>query len=154
LSQLITLMKIGICRIESSSKYYNLTLLFYVMFTSTLSYVMFTSYYNLDSLCLYFKFIYVFAPHTAEAIGDYLSKCLFEWNIDRKLSTLTIDNCSNNDALIDYMINKIGLVSFVLNGELFHMHCCAHILNLIVKDGMQSYETVHHSKQKTQVQSY
>jgi len=103
--------------------------------------LMFNSYYNLDSLCLYFRFIYVPAPHTADAIGDSLSKCLFEWNIDRKLSTLTVDNCSTNDALIDYMINKIGPVSFVLDGELFHMRCCAHILNLIVKDGMQTIYT-------------
>jgi hypothetical protein len=103
--------------------------------------LMFDSYYNLDSLCLYFRFIYVPAPHTAEVIGDSLSKCLLEWNIDRKLSTLTVDNCSTNDALIEYMINKFGAVSFILNGELFHMRCCAHILNLIVKDGMQTIGT-------------
>jgi len=107
------------------------------MFTHALSCLMFNSYYNLDSLCLHFRFIYVPAPHSAEVIDDYLSKCLFEWNVDRKLSIITIDNCSTNDALIDYVINKIGLVSFVLNDELFHMCCCTHILNLIVKYGMQ-----------------
>lgn len=89
----------------------------------------------------YFRFIYVLAPHTAEVIGDSLSKCLFEWNIDRKLSTF-VDNCSTNDALIEYMINKFGVVSFVLDGELFHMRCCAHILNLIVKNGMQKIGTL------------
>jgi len=57
------------------------------------------------------------------------------------LSTLTVDNCSTNDALINYLINKIELVSFVLNDELFHMRCCMHILNLIVKDGKQKIYT-------------
>lgn len=61
-----------------------------------------------------------------------------DWNIDRKLSTLTVDNCSTNDALIDHLIDKMSPSSFILKGKLFHMRCCAHILNLIVKDGMQT----------------
>ncbi|GAU26439.1 hypothetical protein TSUD_294040 [Trifolium subterraneum] len=83
-------------------------------------------------------FIYVPAPHTAEVMCDFLVRNLMDWNIDRKLSTLTVDNCSTNDALIDHVFNKISPYRFVLNGELFHMRCCAHILNLIVKDGMQA----------------
>lgn len=85
-----------------------------------------------------FRFIYVPAPHTADVLCDVLVECLMDWNIDRKLSTLTVDNCSTNDALIDHLFDKIPLTSFVLSGELFHMRCCAHILNLIVKDGLST----------------
>ncbi|WOL04646.1 zinc finger BED domain-containing protein RICESLEEPER 2-like [Canna indica] len=59
-----------------------------------------------------------------------------DWNIDRKLSTLTLDNCSTNDVMIEKILDKISPRSFILTDKFFHMRCCAHILNLIVKDGL------------------
>ncbi|XP_022865255.1 zinc finger BED domain-containing protein RICESLEEPER 2-like [Olea europaea var. sylvestris] len=82
------------------------------------------------------RFIYVPCPHTAESLSTVLMDCLFDWNIDQKLSTLTVDNCTTNDAMINIMLDKLSLGSLLLNGEFFHLRCCAHILNLIVKDGL------------------
>ena len=62
--------------------------------------------------------------------------CLMDWNIDRKISCVTVDNCSTNDAMIEILLEKIDGNSLLLSGGLFHMRCCAHILNLIVKDGL------------------
>ena len=59
-----------------------------------------------------------------------------DWNIDRKISTVTVDNCSTNDAMITMLMDKLSNSSLLLGGMLFHMRCCAHILNLIVKDGL------------------
>nr|KAJ0223238.1 hypothetical protein LSAT_V11C200062020 [Lactuca sativa] len=53
-----------------------------------------------------------------------MMECLLEWNIDNKLSTITLDSCSTSDAIVDKLV-----------GRLFHMQCCAHIINLIVQDG-------------------
>ena len=78
------------------------------------------------------------APHTAEVLSDILVECLFDWNLDRKLSTLTVDNCSTNDAMIERVFDRISPSSFILRGTLFHMRCCAHIINLIVRDGMST----------------
>ncbi|KAL8472439.1 hypothetical protein ACS0TY_029594 [Phlomoides rotata] len=72
-------------------------------------------------------FIYVPCPHIAEVLCDF---------IDRKLSTLTLDNCSTNDAMINLILNKLDNQSLWLEGSLLHMRCCAHILNLIVRDGL------------------
>ncbi|KAH9780517.1 BED-type domain-containing protein [Citrus sinensis] len=84
------------------------------------------------------RFIYVPSPHTAEALSNELAKCLLDWNVDRRLSTITIDNCSTNDAMIPLLLAKFPPSSFLLNGKLLHVRCCAHILNLIVKDGLDA----------------
>ncbi|KAK2644855.1 hypothetical protein Ddye_020050 [Dipteronia dyeriana] len=57
-------------------------------------------------------------------------------NIDRKLSSITVDNCSTNKQMITSRLEKLNSSDLILNGTLFHMRCCAHILNLIVNDGL------------------
>ncbi|CAN0925613.1 Zinc finger BED domain-containing protein RICESLEEPER 2 [Linum grandiflorum] len=60
------------------------------------------------------------------------------WNVDCKLlSTITLDNCSTNDALIDKIKRKLVLSDLLVNGSLLQMRCSGHVLNLIVKDGLQ-----------------
>ena len=71
------------------------------------------------------------------------------------MSTITLDNCSVNDNMMKTMIGadgddlaknkaaiegKLPLCSCMLKGKLIHMCCAAHILNLIVKDGMSVME--------------
>ena len=52
--------------------------------------------------------------------------------MDRKISTITVDNCSSNDGMIDILCEKLSLNnSLSLNGKVFHMQCVAHILNLV-----------------------
>ncbi|PSS08117.1 AC9 transposase [Actinidia chinensis var. chinensis] len=87
------------------------------------------------------RFIYVPCPHTAEVLCDALMDTFLEWNIDRKLSTLTIDNCSTNDAMISLLLKKFKNGVHLWTKNLFHVRCVAHILNLIVKDGLEIYET-------------
>ena len=58
-------------------------------------------------------------------------------NIDTKFSTITLDNCRTNDKMIDIIKDKLHLGSLLRNGTLLHMCYCAHILNLIVKDGLE-----------------
>ena len=75
---------------------------------------------------------------------------LLDWNMDRKLSTITVDNCSSNDGMIDILLEKLSSSgSFLLNGKIFHMRCAAHVLNLIVKEGLNvirvEIEKIHES---------
>ncbi|CAN0893074.1 Zinc finger BED domain-containing protein RICESLEEPER 2 [Linum grandiflorum] len=67
------------------------------------------------------SFPYVPRPHTSEKLATVLHDCLMSWNVDCKLSTITLDNCSTNDALIDKIKRKLVL---------------SDLLNLIVKDGL------------------
>jgi len=75
-------------------------------------------------------------PHTAEAISDVLHDVLLDWRIERKVSTVTLDNCTTNDNFMEKMQDKMPLSSLMLNGRLINMRCAAHIINLIVKDGL------------------
>ena len=67
-----------------------------------------------------------------------VDSCLLKWSIDR-LFTITVDNVSSNDVAIDYVKKKTKeRDSSILGGEFMHMHCCVHILNLIVQSGLKS----------------
>ncbi|CAI0380511.1 unnamed protein product, partial [Linum tenue] len=82
------------------------------------------------------RFIYVPAPHSSERIASVFVNCMLDWNIDTKVSTITLDNCSTNDAMISKIKKKLVLSYLLREGALLHMRCSAHILNLIVKDGL------------------
>lgn len=82
------------------------------------------------------RFIYVPCPHTSEVLTEVLVDALMEWNVDTKLSTITVDNCTTNDALIRKIKGKLQLSEMIHNGSHIHMRCCAHILNLVVRIGL------------------
>ena len=89
-------------------------------------------YYNYS---YYFsRFVYVPFPQTKDVIAEVFIDCFLEWNIDRKLSTITIDNCSTNDVMIRLLLNKLDTSSLMLDGFMLHMRCAVYILNLIVQN--------------------
>jgi hypothetical protein len=85
---------------------------------------------------MHYRFIYVPAPHTGDVIAEELHDTLMQWNLDEKLLTVTVDNCTSNDKALETLVTKIGKSKLLLEGTMLHMRCCAHILNLIVKDGL------------------
>ncbi|XP_075480113.1 zinc finger BED domain-containing protein RICESLEEPER 2-like [Primulina tabacum] len=82
------------------------------------------------------RFAYVRSPHTSEVLANVIVKSMMDWNIDRKISTITVDNCSTNDSLMNYVMHKLDRSTLMLQGSLLHMRCAAHILNLVVQDGL------------------
>ena len=72
------------------------------------------------------------SPHTNEVLSDVLLQTLLEWNIDRKLSTMIVANCSTNDAVMNIILDKFQHSTLVMHGSMLHMRCAAHVLNLIV----------------------
>ncbi|KAM0890210.1 hypothetical protein ACQ4PT_027191 [Festuca glaucescens] len=59
-------------------------------------------------------FIYVPAPHTGDVIAEELHETLMQWNLDEKLLTVIVDNCTSNDKAVDLMISKIGKSKLLL----------------------------------------
>ncbi|KAG8651872.1 hypothetical protein MANES_06G032851v8 [Manihot esculenta] len=76
-------------------------------------------------------------PHTGVVICDVLQKCLVEWGIEDKVWTISVDNASYNDVAVRMLKDNLAYKnSLALHGKLFHVRCCAHILNLLVQDGL------------------
>uniref|UniRef100_A0A803Q2U6 Zinc finger BED domain-containing protein RICESLEEPER 2-like n=1 Tax=Cannabis sativa TaxID=3483 RepID=A0A803Q2U6_CANSA len=76
--------------------------------------------------------------HKGNLVGKELINCLNEWGIS-KVFAVTVDNAYSNDVALRKL--KRNLLekdnTIPLNGEMFHMRCFAHILNLIVSDGLK-----------------
>ncbi|KAK3120575.1 hypothetical protein QOZ80_9AG0690210 [Eleusine coracana subsp. coracana] len=104
-----------------------------------LGYICLTAHY-IDASFVLKKKIIAFKdikyPHTGLAIEDGITKCLIEWGIKDKVFTITLDNASNNMSACDHLRDNGGSKMF-FGGEHLHIRCCAHILNLLVQDGMK-----------------
>ncbi|KAK9671354.1 hypothetical protein RND81_12G024200 [Saponaria officinalis] len=81
-------------------------------------------------------FAYVPCPHNKETLTQVLLDTLNMYNIAEKVSSIVVDNCTTNDAMMDVLKPKFDARYTMLNGEFLHMRCSAHILNLVVQDGM------------------
>ncbi|XP_047320451.1 zinc finger BED domain-containing protein RICESLEEPER 2-like [Impatiens glandulifera] len=89
------------------------------------------------------KRILCFCPissHSGESIGKTVEKCLIDWGIDR-IFTVTVDNASSNDTAVAYLKKTFtNWGTNILEGKLMHMRCIAHIVNLIVTDGLKEVD--------------
>ncbi|KAK9689502.1 hypothetical protein RND81_09G063400 [Saponaria officinalis] len=83
------------------------------------------------------RFAYVPCPHTKEVLAKVLLDTLFEYGLETKISSVVVDNCTTNDAMMEILGRKFDSTSLILGGDFLHMRCSAHILNLIVKDGLE-----------------
>jgi hypothetical protein len=109
-----------------------------------------TSLQNLNYMCITAHFIdcnwimhkkilkFCLVPnHKGGTIGRVLESSLSEWGID-SIFIITVGNASSNDVDIEYMKTKVKDKKFtILGGEFLHMRCAAHILNLVVSDGLK-----------------
>ncbi|XP_031273207.1 zinc finger BED domain-containing protein RICESLEEPER 2-like [Pistacia vera] len=83
------------------------------------------------------NFVLLPPPWTGIAIADDIFKCLMGWGIKNKVYTISVDNASSNDVTIKVLKENFEVSGKLLcRGKLFHVRCCAHILNLIVQDGL------------------
>ncbi|XP_075512776.1 zinc finger BED domain-containing protein RICESLEEPER 2-like [Primulina tabacum] len=82
-------------------------------------------------------------PHTGIVVCDVLNKCLVEWEIENKVWTITVDNATYNDVAIRMLKDNLSYKNNLpLGGKLFHVRCCAHILNLLVQDGLSEIHNI------------
>lgn len=109
-------------------------------------YLCLTAYYVDEDWKLQKKmlnFITLESSYTEDVLSDAIIKCLMDWNIDRKLFTMTLDHFFTNDENVirikDWLSQSRPLPS---NGQLFDVRCAAHVLNSILQDAMEALRDV------------
>ncbi|KAF2308939.1 hypothetical protein GH714_025095 [Hevea brasiliensis] len=81
----------------------------------------------------------VIKSHEGVNIGNAIDFCM-EWGVS-KVMCITVDNASSNDYAVSQL--KKGLLkknAFLLGGDAFHMRCCAHIIQLVMRDGLDAVQ--------------
>lgn len=111
------------------------------MWTSNqkLGYMTLTAHYIDDDFVLRKKIVsfkQVPYPHTSYAISDVIWNCILEWELEDRVLTFTLDNASTNDSVVTRLKGNYG-ERMLLNGSYIHIRCCAHILNILVQDGLK-----------------
>ncbi|XP_028804297.1 zinc finger BED domain-containing protein RICESLEEPER 2-like [Neltuma alba] len=92
------------------------------------------------------SFVKVPAPRRGIDVADAIFKCLKSWGIENKVFSVSVDNASYNDSCLRALKDTLSLSSSLpLGGDLFHVRCCAHILNLMVQDGLGRIRDIIHN---------
>ncbi|KAB2631994.1 zinc finger BED domain-containing protein RICESLEEPER 1-like [Pyrus ussuriensis x Pyrus communis] len=93
------------------------------------NYMVLTTHFIDDDWILHKKILNfcVIPNHKGESIAQLLEECLVEWGIENVL-TITVDNASANDSGLRDLVHRIS-------------GCVAHILNLVVNDGIKLLNT-------------
>ncbi|KAJ4831627.1 hypothetical protein Tsubulata_044752 [Turnera subulata] len=77
-------------------------------------------------------------PHTGLALAEKITSFLVDWGIEKKVFTITLDNASNNDCSVDMLRDQLRRKgALICDGYFLHLRCCAHIVNLIVQEGLK-----------------
>ena len=78
-------------------------------------------------------------PHSGKNIATLINDEIIDLGIRDKIFTITLYNASNNDAAIQRLKRFWQIKEDY--AKLFHVRCYAHILNLIVKDGLKQVDS-------------
>ncbi|XP_035837693.1 zinc finger BED domain-containing protein RICESLEEPER 2-like [Helianthus annuus] len=72
-----------------------------------------------------------------------LHKCILNFV---EVVTLTVDNAKTNDVVAKKLMENVSIQKkFSIDGKMFHVRCCAHILNLLVQDGLTKIKDIIHN---------
>nr|CAH65955.1 H0716A07.13 [Oryza sativa]CAH66110.1 OSIGBa0115D20.3 [Oryza sativa] len=84
------------------------------------------------------KFMHVEGHHSGSNMCKEFYDSIVDWNLDRRLVGLTLDNASSNDVCVKGVILKLRKISpLICDGIFFHVRCFNHILNLVAQDGLK-----------------
>ncbi|KAK4792834.1 hypothetical protein SAY86_023269 [Trapa natans] len=88
------------------------------------------------------SFLKVDSSHTEDMQADSIIGCLMDWDIDRKLFSMTSDHFSTN-TIVSRIKDRLMQNRFLFGqGQLFDVQCVASVLNQMVEQAMESLRDV------------
>jgi hypothetical protein len=78
-------------------------------------------------------------PHTGENLYRILDRVIKSYKLVGKIFSISFDNASNNTSAVAKLKLKYKPAC---EGVFFHSRCVAHIINLVVQDGLQKIDTI------------
>ncbi|XP_075500477.1 zinc finger BED domain-containing protein RICESLEEPER 2-like [Primulina tabacum] len=77
------------------------------------------------------------SSHKGDDMAIAITKCLLDWGLD-KVFTITVDNASLNDITLKELSKQFSKWGTnLMDGHHLHVRCMAHVINLIVQDGLK-----------------
>ncbi|XP_073153739.1 zinc finger BED domain-containing protein RICESLEEPER 2-like [Henckelia pumila] len=77
------------------------------------------------------------SSHKGDDMAIAITKCLLDWGLD-KVFTVTVDNASSNDVTVKELSKQFSKWGTnLMDGHHLHVRCMAHVINLIVQDGLK-----------------
>ena len=90
------------------------------------------------------------SPHTSDETAKKIFESLKEWGLEKKVYSMNLDNATNKNSMLKILKGKLQMISgsdggILCDGEHIHVRCYAHILNLIVKNGLGLANDIFHN---------
>ena len=76
--------------------------------------------------------------HSREIIAQQILQVVNDYGVTGRVISITMDNASANDRAINILRGALNPISYPY---FFHSRCVAHILNLVVQDGMKEMDS-------------
>ncbi|KAL6963507.1 hypothetical protein U1Q18_052805 [Sarracenia purpurea var. burkii] len=76
-------------------------------------------------------------PIDGKSIAIEIRNVIMYWGLSNKIFSITLDNAAYYNEVISYLKRHLTLP---IDGKLFHNRCCAHIINLVVQDGLRFHD--------------
>ncbi|XP_022148006.1 zinc finger BED domain-containing protein RICESLEEPER 2-like isoform X2 [Momordica charantia] len=108
------------------------------------------------------NFMFVDPSHTEDLQPETIMTCLMDWDIDRKLFSMTFDCSSTSDYVSLRIRDRLSQNRFLYcNGQLFDVSCAVDLLNLMAQDALESLcsilpkirDSIQYIKQSQEVQA-
>lgn len=85
------------------------------------------------------EFVMLDSSQTEDTLSEAIMTSLRNWNIDRKLFSVTFDNDSTYDNIIRRIRDQLCDQRFlVCNGQLFDVRCAANVVKLMAEDALDT----------------
>ncbi|TXG47467.1 hypothetical protein EZV62_026761 [Acer yangbiense] len=85
------------------------------------------------------NFVPIDPSQTEDMDSEVIMSCLMDWDIDRKLFSLTFDSGNSSDNIVGRIKDRLSQNRFLyLNGQLFDVRCATHVVSLMVQDALEA----------------